>query len=66
MLGFASDFWPLFWMIIVSGAALAIASSIAIATFQPSWLRPSRHRRHELAVVHHLFAGGSRQARRAA
>jgi hypothetical protein len=66
MLSFASSFWPLFWMIIVSGAALTIASSIAIATCQPSWLRPSRQRRHELAIVHHLFAVGSRQARRAA
>jgi len=66
MLSFASDFWPLFWTIIGSGVALTILSSIAVATFQPSWLRPSRPRRHELAIVHHLLATGSRQAHRAA
>lgn len=58
MLSFASDFWPLFWTIIGSGAALTVLSSIGVATFQQSWLRPSRSRRHELAIVHHLLAAG--------
>ena len=67
MLSSASDFWLLFWTIIGSGVALTVVSSIAIATFRPSWLLwPSGSGRRELAAVHHLFAGGSRQARRAA
>jgi hypothetical protein len=66
MLSFESDFWPLFWTIIGGGAALTVLSSIAIATFQPSRLRPSGSRRHELAIVHHLHATGPRQARKAA
>jgi hypothetical protein len=71
MLSFASDFWPLFWAIIACGAALTVGLSIVAATFRPSWLRPSRlrpagPRRHQLAIVHHLLATGSRQAHRAA
>jgi hypothetical protein len=66
MLSFASDFWPLFWTIIGGGAALTAASSVAIATFRPSWLRSSGSRRRELAIVHHLRAAGPRQARKAA
>lgn len=67
MLSFASDFWPLFWIIIGGGAALTVASSIIVATFRPSRLRLSGPRRHELAIVHHhLLAAGSRQASRAA
>jgi hypothetical protein len=66
MLSFVSDFWPLFWAIIGSGAALTVLLSIAVATYRASWLRPSRSRRHELAIVHHLLAAGPRQARKAA
>ncbi len=66
MLSFASDFWPLFWTIIGSGAALTVLSSIAIAMFHPSWPRLSGSRRHELAAVHHLLTSGPRQTRKAA
>lgn len=66
MLTFASDFWPLFWTIIGSGLVLTVLSSIVIAKFQPSWLRPPGSRRHEPAIVHHLLPAGSRQARKAA
>ena len=48
MLSFASDFWPLFWAIIGTGAALTVLA-IAFATVEPTSLR-----RHEIATVHHL------------
>jgi hypothetical protein len=48
MLSFASDFWPLFWVVIGTGAALT-ALAIAFAAVEPI---PSR--RHATAAVHHL------------
>lgn len=66
MLSFTSDFWPLFAAIIGGGAALTVLSSIAVATFKPSWLQRFRSGRREPATVHHLHAAGSRQTRKAA
>lgn len=49
MLSFASDFWPLFWTIIGTGALLTVLMCIAVATFRPDWFR-----RHKSATVRHL------------
>ncbi len=49
MLSFASDFWPLFWTIIGTGALLTVLMCIAVATFRPAWFRW-----HESGTVHHL------------
>jgi hypothetical protein len=48
MLSFASDFWPLFWAIIGTGAALTVLA-VAFAAAGPIPLR-----RYETATVHHL------------
>jgi hypothetical protein len=66
MLSFASDFWPLFWTVIGTGAALTVLSSIVIARFQPFWGRLSGSRRQERATVHRLPVARPRQARKAA
>ena len=49
MLSFASDFWPLFWMVISVGAAFTVLLCVAIATAPPAWPR-----RSQSASVHHL------------
>ena len=48
MLSFASDFWPLFWVILGTGAALTVLA-VAFATAGPASLR-----RPETATVHNL------------
>ena len=37
MLNYASDFWPLFWIITGSGAVLTALACLLVATFSPSW-----------------------------
>jgi hypothetical protein len=49
MLSFASDFWPLFWTIIGSGALLTMLICVGIATCEPTW-----YQRSHSATVHHL------------
>jgi hypothetical protein len=49
MLSFASDFWPLFWLVIGVGAALAVLFCILVAASEPDWAE-----RAEPATVHHL------------
>lgn len=48
MLFFGTDFWPQFWTVIGSGAALTVVLSLIIATV-PTRRRP--HRRQPIAVV---------------
>jgi hypothetical protein len=57
MLSFASDFWPLFWTIIGTGALLTVLMCTAAATFQPAWFQ-----RHPSATVHHLPTAGDAPA----
>ncbi|HZR47953.1 MAG TPA: hypothetical protein VFB06_00380 [Streptosporangiaceae bacterium] len=44
MLSYASDFWPLFWIIVGSGAVLTALICLLVATFSPSWFK--RHGQH--------------------
>ncbi len=43
MLSFASDFWPLFWVIVSGGAALTVLACLLVAVFSPAWFRHDRH-----------------------
>jgi hypothetical protein len=38
MLTYAADFWPLFWTIVGSGAALTVLLSLAVALYPPKHL----------------------------
>jgi hypothetical protein len=42
MLTFAADFWPLFWTIVVAGAALTAAVSVLVALARPPASRQAR------------------------
>lgn len=46
MLTYAADFWPLFWTIAGSGAALTVLLTLAVARYSPK-----RSRKPELALV---------------
>lgn len=43
MLSYASDFWPLFWLIIGAGAVLTVLACLLVAVFSPAWFRHDRH-----------------------
>jgi hypothetical protein len=61
MLSYGADFWPLFWTVIGSAAALTALLCLAVATYKPSWFR-----RHQRATIHHLPAARVGQERKAA
>ena len=42
MLVLAADFWPRFWLIMGTGAALTVALSLVIALVPPPWTRHHR------------------------
>ena len=39
MLSFASDFWPLFWTIVGTGALVVVLLSVLVAAYSPAWFR---------------------------
>ena len=51
MFSFATDFWPLFWMIIGGAALLTALLSVLIATISPAAFLPRRRSELTLAAA---------------
>jgi hypothetical protein len=62
MLSLASDFWPLFWTILGTGAVLTIALSLLVATIP----LPRRHRPSATVTAHPAARAPGRSDRLAA
>jgi len=62
MLSYASDFWPLFWIIAGSGALLTALACLLVATFSPSWFK----HHHHVAPLTELHPAKPAQTRKAA
>ncbi len=59
MLSLAPDFWPWFWAILATGAALTIALSAMIATLSPPWTG-WHHQPHTPAAPHRSAKAAAR------
>jgi hypothetical protein len=62
MLSYASEFWPLFWIIVGSGTVLTALSCLLVATFSPSWFK----HHGQLALPTELHPAKPTQLRKAA
>jgi hypothetical protein len=66
MLTYATDFWPLFWTIIGSGAALTVLLSVLVAIFSPTWFQSRRHQPAQLELATAEQSGGYSRESKAA